>query len=316
MTVNTENIASAPSGSLTVGASKVGLIAGNGQFPLDFAKKVKEQGAELTIIAFEGESDPELKDYATSGYHQIKVGQFGKLLKIVKKSGISQLAFAGGISRVRLFKNFIPDMKALTLAAKAGSIKDDVILRAVASEISKLGVEVINAAYLLDKAIPQPGCLTRRDLTSGEKQDALQGWEAAKTIGSLEIGQSVVVYKSLVLAVEAVEGTDQMIARAGQLSDFCIKDNSAYRDLSVLVKVCKPQQDRRLDLPTFGPQTIESMRSAGISALVVEAGACLLIDPVTTIDLADKHGMAVFAARSELDLVVDKDLQRDFRFRG
>jgi DUF1009 family protein len=292
-------------------ASTVALIAGNGQFPLDFAKKVKEAGSQLVVIAFEGESDPTLKEYASAGFFTLKVGQLSKLLKILKKSKVSQATFAGGISRVRLFRNYLPDFKAIALAARIGSIRDDQLLRAVAGEINALGIEVINAAVFLDKAIPEKGTLTRRELSEAEMHDGLIGWQVAKLIGSVEVGQSVAVYKSLILAVEAVEGTDEMLKRAGSLSGLQLKRLETLKDMAVLVKVCKPQQDRRLDLPSFGPVTVEEMKMAGVSAAIIEAGASLLIDPIQTIALANSYGIAIYAAESDADLQSSTALVRN-----
>jgi DUF1009 family protein len=291
-------------------AQRVALIAGNGQYPIDFAKKAQSLGRELTIIGFEGETSDEISKYSRYPVYWIKVGQLSKLLKILSQSGSQQAAFAGGVSRVRLFRNFWPDMKALTLTAKLGTIKDDVILRALAQEVEALGIKVINAASYIDDAVPKPGLLSARDLTIEERADAAIGWKTAKLVGESDVGQSVVVYKSLVIAVEAVEGTDETIKRAGKLSN--LSGSSPGKNGAVLIKICKPHQDRRLDLPSFGPKTIEEMKHAGLTAAVLEAEASLIINPGQTIDLANKYGIALYAAVDETSLLKDQTIERDF----
>lgn len=289
---------------------RIALVAGNGQYPLDFAKKVRSMGKELVVIAVDGETNPAIAEFSQSPLHWVKVGQFSKLLDILKKSNVKQVTFAGGVSRVKLFRNFLPDLKAFTLAAKLGTIKDDVLLRAIADEIEALGMQVINGALYLEDAIPKFGLLSSRPLNDEEMADALTGWKAAKIVGQYDIGQAVIVYKSLVVAVEAVEGTDEVIARSGSLTNLA--GGSKKHSGAVMVKVCKPQQDKRLDLPTFGPKTIVQMRNAGVTAAVIEAGASLLLDPQTVVELANKNDIALFAARSESDLVVEPKGVRDF----
>lgn len=291
-------------------ADRIALIAGNGQYPLDFAKKAFELGKQLVVIAVSGETDPAISRFSVDQIFWVKVGQFSKLLNILEHSGVKQAVFAGGISRVKLFRNFLPDLKAFSLAAKLGTVRDDVLLRAIAEEIEKLGIEVINGALYLDDAIPKSGLLSARDLTAEEMADALIGWKAAKVIGEHDIGQSVIVYKSLVVAVEAVEGTDEAISRAGLLSN--LKGSALSHSGAVLVKVCKPQQDKRLDLPTFGPRTIIEMRRSGLTAAVIEAGASLMIEPSKVIKMADENGIALLAASSELALCSNASLVRDF----
>ena len=295
-------------------AERIALIAGNGQYPLDFAKKASDLGKDLIVIAVSGETDPEICRFSKNEIFWIKVGQFSKLLNILEQSAVKQAVFAGGISRVKLFRNFLPDLKAFSLAAKLGTVRDDVLLRAIAEEIERLGIQVINGALYLDDAIPKPGLLSSRELSPEEMADALIGWRAAKVIGEHDIGQSVVVYKSLVVAVEAVEGTDEAIARAGLLSN--LKGSSPGHCGAVLVKVCKPQQDQRLDLPTFGPRTIVEMRRSGLSAAVIEAGASLMIEPAKVIQMANENGIALLAASSESALCSETPLMRDFSITG
>lgn len=294
-------------------SKRVALVAGSGSFPLEFAKKVRQLGSELVVVGFEGETDPSLSELCEQ-IHWLKVGQLSKLLSVLQKSKVNDVAFAGGISRVKLFRNAWPDMRALALAAKLGTIKDDVLLRAVAQEVEHLGMRVVNGATFLDRAVPGFGRFGARDLTSDEKADALIGWRAAKALGALDVGQSVVVYKSLVVAVEAVEGTDQTLKRSGALTQ--LSESRKRESGAVLVKTCKPQQDKRLDLPTIGPQTIREMKANGVTALVVEAEASLILDAHLVAELVDEFGIAFFVARNEHDLEEATQIARDFTLQS
>ncbi|MBX7143197.1 MAG: UDP-2,3-diacylglucosamine diphosphatase LpxI [Oligoflexia bacterium] len=262
--------------------SPIGLVAGSGILPIEFAKSARAKGLELALVAHRGEALSELEKYASS-CTWIRVGQLGKLISALKRAHVKQVAFAGGISRVRLFKDVRLDWRGAALLAKLGSVKDDVVLRGIAAEIEKEGIQVISATLLLDKSVPSAGRLTRLGLDTQSLLDAIVGWEAAEAIGRLDIGQTVVANKGLVVAVEAVEGTDAAIKRAGQLSG----------PGGVVVKLCKPQQDTRLDLPTIGVGTIQTMKEAGASALVLQAERCIILDPQAVAIEADRAGIAV-----------------------
>lgn len=268
-------------------ASKIALLAGNGNFPLEFVKNANKRGIDVVVIKVKGEASQELDQYAKTSY-EIKIGEFGKFLKILKKENITQMAFAGGIKRINLFGNVKVDAKGLLILAKAKTIRDDVILRAVAKEVENMGVEVLSPTVLLEESVAQKGTITNRDFTESELADVKFGWNVAKKIGEFDIGQGVVVADGLIVAVEAVEGTDNMILRAGQLIQ-----KSATTNKGVLVKLVKPQQDFRLDLPTVGPKTIESMKKARLSALAIEAQKTVIIDPVTFQNLANEANIAV-----------------------
>jgi DUF1009 family protein len=224
---------------------------------------------------------------------------------------------AGGISRVTIFGSggARPDWKALKLIARLGSVRDDILLRGVAEELARSGFQVFGAAQVLDRAIAEKGLLSRRVPDRGEFRDALIGWEAAKGIGALDIGQTVVTFQGLVVAAEAIDGTDATIRRAGDLTKRKEKGLlprvlfgalSSTSGLSsrgpVVVKVCKPQQDERMDLPTVGSNTIEAMREAGATALIVEAGRTLILDYDDVITQANAAGISVFAAAGLQDL--------------
>ncbi len=278
----------------------VGIIAGNGRFPLDLAREAKKLGHTVIVAAHRGETSPEIESLADV-VQWIRVGQLGAILNLFKKSGVAFAAMAGGISRLRLFGGVRPDIAGIKLIARLGTTRDDVLLRGIATELERVGISVFGAAVLLPEAIPCVGTLTKRSCTAAEKRDAEIGWEAAHAIGRLDIGQTVVVFEGLVIAVEAVEGTDATIHRAGELARgnagagvASVPQNSRHvANGPVVVKCAKPQQDLRVDLPTVGIGTIQSMIIAGASALVIEAGKTLLLEPAEIVFAANSAGIAI-----------------------
>lgn len=259
----------------------IALIAGNGKLPFEFCKAVKSAGKKIFVIAIDGEADASLKNLADH-FLSVKVGQFGKMIQALKKDKIAQVAFAGGIKKTRLFDGINFDLPAVALIAKAGSLKDDVILRKVAEEIEKNGTQVIPPTLYLPESVPNAGLLSKRSLSKQEQHDAKIAFEAAKGIGALDIGQSVVVHQGVVVAVEAVDGTDATILRAGKVAKTEGTWNPGKG--AVLVKVSKPQQDLRFDLPSIGLQTIKNCFTAGITAIVLEAGKSVVLNREEVID--------------------------------
>lgn len=269
-------------------SSPVGLIAGNGVFPLEFAESARAKGLKVVAVGHLGETFPSLSEMVDKCIW-VKVGELGKIIKYFKKSGVKQVAFAGGIKRVRLLGGVKLDFRALKIARHIRSLRDDSLLRAVAGEIESSGLEVISASVLLEKSVPAAGLLTKRDLSVSERKDAVLGWEVAKTLGALDTGQTAIVLDGLILALETVEGTDATIKRAGELM------RQGKKQGAVVVKVSKPQQDLRIDLPAVGENTMHEMKTAGCSALIIEAQKTLLLNPTEVCGLANKFGIAIIA---------------------
>ena len=220
----------------------------------------------------------------------VKVGALGTMLKVFKRHGVKHVACAGGIKRVNLFGGVSLDFRAMAMVAKLRSVKDDALLRGIAAEFTAEGITVFSPHLFLKDSVPVTGTMTKRRLTASEIADGKVGWEAAAGIGALDIGQTVVTLQGLVVAVEAVEGTDRCIERACALAGpGC-----------VVVKRAKPQQDLRLDLPTIGPGTIEIMIKGKAAALIVETGRSLMLERKQVIEAADTAGIAI-AAASTLD---------------
>jgi len=271
--------------------SPVGLIAGNGTFPIEFTENARKSGLSVVAIAHRGETDPALEKLVDS-CTWIKVGQLGKIIKVLKKSGVKQAAFAGGIRRTRLFGGVKLDLRALSLIARLKSVKDDVLLRGIAEELEISGVEVFSPGLLLKDSLAGSGLLTKNMLSRQQIEDAVVGWEAAKAMGAMDIGQTVLTADGIIIAVEAVEGTDEAIKRGGKLAE----------GKAVVVKVCKPQQDLRLDLPTIGLETIRILKESKIKAIVIETAKTIILQPDEVVRLAESHGIAIFAASSIEDL--------------
>ncbi|MGA7561700.1 MAG: UDP-2,3-diacylglucosamine diphosphatase LpxI [Desulfobaccales bacterium] len=245
----------------------IGLIAGKGQFPLLFAQAARARGASIIAAAHRGETNPALAELVQE-FHWVYVGQLGKIIHIFKDAGVQRAVMAGGISRGRLFRDFRPDLRALSVVRRAGAGHDDRLLQAVAAELEKEGITIAPSTLFLDQLLAPPGKLSKRAPTREEFLDIDLGFRLAKEIGRLDIGQCVVVRRQVVVALEAIEGTDECIRRAGALAG----------PGTVVVKVSKPDQDLRFDVPAVGPDTIRSLVDARAAVLAIEAGKTLTFD--------------------------------------
>lgn len=260
----------------------LGIIAGSGTFPMTVARAARQEGYRVVAVAHEGETHPDLASEVDE-VTWIYVGELNKLIAAFKKAGVDEAVMAGGIKKVRLFGNARPDLRTLSLLARVGIKKDDSLLRAIADELASEGIRIRSATEMLSGILSPKGLLTKRPLTGNEEQDAEFGWSLAKEIGRLDIGQCVVVKDRTVLAVESIEGTDETIRRGGRHGGKG----------AVVVKVRKPQQDVRFDLPTVGPTTIEVMAEVGATVLVLEAGGSILLDKGLILEKARTAGISV-----------------------
>jgi len=262
--------------------NRIGIIAGGGQFPLLFARAAKARGKEVVAVGHTGETWPELEQDADF-FRWVKLGQLGKIIKFFKHNGVRETAFLGTITKTRIFKEVWPDIKGLSLWNKIDVKQDDGILRAIAQTLEDEGIKVIESTlYLQDLLFPK-GVLTNKKPNEKQIADIHFGFKIAREIGRLDIGQCVVVRGCTVLAVEAIEGTDAAIKRGGELG----------HKNAVVVKVKKPGQDFRFDLPAIGPKTINSMRDVNAAVLAVEAGQALLFDRQEVIKLANKANIII-----------------------
>lgn len=263
---------------------RIGLIAGSGKFPIIFSKAAKAKGYVVYAVAHNNETDPKLKNCVDT-IEWVHVGQIGRIIKFFKKNDISQAVLMGAITKTRMFSDVKPDSKAISLIAGMLNTHDDGILRGFVRVLEKEGIKVQSSTFLLPELLAQPGCWTKRKPSRSEKKDIELGWKLAKEIGRLDIGQCIVVGGGSVLAVEAIDGTDATIMRGGKLG----------KGTAVVVKVCKPIQDLRFDIPAVGAQTIKTMYEANAVVLVVEAGKAVVFDKVEMIERADQFGIAIVA---------------------
>ena len=264
-------------------SENIGLIAGKGQFPLLFARAARDRGARIIAAAHRGETDPALAELVEE-IHWIYVGQLGKIIRLFQAAGVRRAVMAGGISRGRLFGNFRPDFRALAVVRRAGAGKDDRLLQAVAAELESEGITIAPSTLFLNDLLAPEGKMGKRSPNKEEMQDIDFGFQIAKEIGRLDIGQTVVVRRQVVVALEAVEGTDDCIRRAGFLAG----------PGTVVVKVSKPGQDLRFDVPAVGPDTIRVMAEAQAAVLAIEAGKTLTFDRDQMLSEANRNKIAVW----------------------
>ena len=260
----------------------LGIIAGSGAYPLQVAQSARRTGVtKIVAAAFSGETDPALAQHVDS-LEWLRVGQLGRLLNFFKAAGIRHAMMAGQIAPKNLF-DVRPDVKTLLLLARLKRRNAETIFGAIADELAAVGVELLPATMFLDDALAQPGLIAGRGLSRREEGDVRYGFEIAKEVSRLDIGQTVVVKDGTVVAVEAFEGTNEAIRRGGALA----------RKGAVLVKVAKPNQDMRFDVPVIGMRTIEIASAAQVRVIAVEAKRTLLLEKEQLIAAATRHGVSV-----------------------
>ncbi len=261
---------------------RIGLIAGGGQFPVLIADAARKKGLRVVAVAHEGETDPALAAQVDE-IVWIKLGQLGRLLKTFHVNRIDQALMAGTINKRRMFENVRPDIKALAVLSKIAVFHDDDILVTFANELEKQGIRIVSSTTHMPELLARAGCYTRRRPTRSEKEDISFGWQIAKELGRLDIGQCVVVRKKTVLALEAIDGTDETILRGGRLA----------KEKAVVVKVSKPHQDLRFDVPSVGLETLKKMSQVQASVLAVESEKTLLFNQAEMVAYADKAGISI-----------------------
>lgn len=273
---------------MSQGEKRLGLIAGNGIFPRLLAREARAAGHRVVAVAHLGETDPEI-EREVEACTWVRVGELGKIIRTLQAAGCRRAVMAGGIRKARLFDGFRPDLRGAAFLARLRTLQDDRILRGIADELEGEGIRVLPSTEYLPSLVPRPGALTRRRVRGRQRADVEFGRRVAREIGRFEIGQTVVVKDGLVLAVEAVEGTDAAIRRGGELA----------RGGAVVVKTSKPGQDLRFDVPAVGPGTIATMAEVGAAVLAVEAGRSIVLERDRVIERAEREGVAVWAFEPE-----------------
>jgi DUF1009 family protein len=267
---------------------RIGLIAGSGKFPLIFARAAQDSGFEIFVAAHLKETLPELAEVATA-IEWVHLGQVNRILKFFRRHGVRETVLLGAIKKRRMFADVRLDMKAISLVSAMHHTHDDGVLVGFARFLEKEGVVVRPSTFLLPELLAPEGCWTRRKPSRDERADIEMGWRLAKEIGRHDIGQCIVIAGGTVLAVEAIDGTDATLLRGGRLGD----------GRAVAVKVSKPNQDLRFDVPAVGLQTVETMNAGGVRVLAVEAGKTVAFDQKAMCRLADAQAITILGIKSE-----------------
>lgn len=268
----------------------IGIIAGGGQFPLLFIDAARKAGRKVFVAAHRNETDERVAAAADESCW-VKLGQLGRIIKFFKQNRVRETVFLGTITKTQIFRDVMPDLKGLTLWNKIDIKQDDAILRAIAGSLEEQGIIVLESTLYLEHLLFPKGVLTRKKPNKAQRADIEFGWQNARAIGELDIGQCVVVRDCSVMAVEAIEGTDAAILRGGALA----------KEQAVVVKLRKPNQDFRFDLPATGTKTIETIHQVKGSVLAVEAGQSLLFDREEMIRTAEGAGIVVVGIEEQTD---------------
>ncbi len=267
--------------------SRIGLIAGNGRFPGLVLEAARALGREVTVIAVREEASPELEALAArlggADVHRVSLGQLGTCISLLQAAGASEAIMAGQVKHTRLFSGVVPDLTLLKVLGRVRSKNTDALISAVADVLAEHGITLVDSTTFLRPLLAGAGTLGRRAPAGDERRDLEVGYRVADVLAGLDIGQSVVVKDQAVVAVEAMEGTDEVIARGGRLGGPGTR----------VVKVAKPNQDMRFDVPVVGVPTIEAMRAAGATAISIDAGRTLVLDGAAFVRAADEAGIAV-----------------------
>jgi DUF1009 family protein len=262
---------------------KIGLIAGNGRFPFLVVDSARSKNVELVIAAIREETFPEIENCGYPVYW-LGLGQLGKMVRIFKENGITAAMMAGQVKHAQIFSSSLPDLTMIRMLAGLKQKNTDALIGGVARVLDDAGIRLLDSTLFLQPYMAPEGTMTRRGLNAREQADVEYGRPIAHRIALMDVGQTIVVRDKAVVAVEAMEGTDAVIRRAGELSN---------RKKLTVIKVSKPHQDMRFDVPVIGVPTVEHMISAGASALVVDAGRTLVLDREELVRLADRNSIAV-----------------------
>ena len=263
---------------------RYGLIAGNGRFPFLVLEGARRAGVSLSVAAIREETDAEI-ERAAERVQWVGIGQLGKMIRFFKREGVEKAIMAGQVKHVQIFSGALPDVRMLRMLMRLPRRNTDALIGAVADELASEGIELIDSTYFLRDHLPPAGVLTRRAPSERERGDIEYGLEVAREIARLDLGQTIVVRSRACVAIEAMEGTDAVIRRAGSLA----------RGRLTVVKIAKPDQDMRFDVPVVGLPTIQSMIEAGATCLCITAHKTLIFDQEEMLRLADEKKIAVVA---------------------
>jgi DUF1009 family protein len=272
---------------------RIGLIAGNGRFPFLVLDAARAQGYEVVVAAIKEEAFPEIESHGATSVHWLSLGELSKLIETFRREGVKRAVMAGQVKHKQIFSSIRPDWRLAKLLLSLTTRNTDSLLGAVAKVLADEGIVLENSTTLLEPLLVKPGVLTRREPTEQERKNIVYGRAVAGELAKHDIGQTVVIAETACVAVEAMEGTDATIERAGEIMRSLHEEASTLSRALTVVKIAKPNQDMRFDVPVIGVMTIETMQKAEASCLSVDAGKCLMLEGQKVVDAADAAAIAI-----------------------
>src|SRR6266478_6040144 len=276
-------------------AERIGLIAGNGNFPLLVLDAARAQGFDVIVAAIKEEAFPEIETRGAAAVHWLSLGELSRLIETFQHEGVRRAIMAGQVKHKQIFSSIRPDWRLAKLLLTLGTRNTDSLLGAIGKVLADEGIILENSTSMLEPLLAKAGVLTRRPPTEPEQKNIDYGRTLARHLAQFDIGQTVVVAEGACVAVEAMEGTDTTIERAGQIMGSLESNPSILSRALTVVKIAKPNQDMRFDVPVVGAETIEVMRNAGATCLAIDAGRCLLLDGAKITSAADAANIAIIA---------------------
>jgi DUF1009 family protein len=278
-------------------AQKIGLIAGNGKFPFLVLDAARSQGMQVVVAAIKEETSPEIEQHGAAAVHWLSLGELSRLIETFKSAGVTRAIMAGQVKHKQIFSSIKPDWRLAKLLLALTTRNTDSLIGAVSKVLADEGITLMNSTALLQPMLAGEGVLTRRGPTASEQTNITYGRAVAHHLARFDIGQTVVIAEAACVAIEAMEGTDATILRAGELmkSPALGQEPSTLSRALTVVKVAKPNQDMRFDVPVVGLKTIETMWLAGAACLSLDAGRCLMLDKEAVLRAADEAGICIVA---------------------
>jgi UDP-2,3-diacylglucosamine hydrolase len=276
---------------------RIGLIAGNGKFPFLVLDAARSQGMQVIVAAIKEETFPDIEQHGAAAVHWLSLGELSRLIETFKSEGVTRAIMAGQVKHKQIFSSIKPDWRLGKLLLSLTTRNTDSLIGAVSKVLADEGIELMSSTALLEPMLASEGVLTQRGPTESEQTNITYGRAVANHLSRFDIGQTVIVAEAACVAVEAMEGTDATILRAGEMmkSPSLGKEPSTLSRALTVVKVAKPNQDMRFDVPVVGPKTIETMKQAGATCLAIDAGRCLLLDKQALIAAADEVSICIIA---------------------
>ncbi len=278
-------------------ASRLGLIAGNGKFPLLVLDAARARGYEVVVAAIREEADASIEKHGAAAVHWLSLGELGKLIETFKAERVSEAIMAGQVKHKQIFSSIRPDRKLAKVLLSLTMRNTDSLLNAVAKVMAEEGIQLQNSTALLEPMLAPAGVLTRRAPSDAEQTNITYGRAVAHHVARFDIGQTVVIAEAACIALEAMEGTDEAILRAGALMQSLHGEASTLSRALTVVKVAKPNQDMRFDVPVVGVHTMETMQRAGATCLALDAERCLMLEREKMVEMADAAGITIVAEK-------------------